>query len=159
MSRFFVTALTVFGTVHFYLWARLIHAPELGAHWATALTPIAMGMSQNAQTSGRALQSEWKAVQLHLTERLVDMVPELREIVIAIRIEQAQSGEMTFQPELFRRRRDQNQAGRSARERFDRRVGGTRRLLVPAQMVRFIDDHQIPGRRECLLTAPRVVNE
>jgi hypothetical protein len=66
-------------------WPAQVHTEELrqAFHWATGLTPIAMGMSQNAQTSGRALTSEWKAVQLHLTERLVNMTPELRDVVLS----------------------------------------------------------------------------
>jgi hypothetical protein len=37
-------------------------------------------MSPNAQTSGRAMSAEWRAVELPLTNRLLNMVPIAREI-------------------------------------------------------------------------------
>ncbi|HEY6057012.1 MAG TPA: hypothetical protein VIV06_03220 [Candidatus Limnocylindrales bacterium] len=45
---------------------------------ATGLTPIAEGMSPNAQTSGRAMTAEWRAVELPLASRLVNMTPEIK---------------------------------------------------------------------------------
>lgn len=47
---------------------------------ATGLTAIAWGMSPNAQTSGRAMSAEWRAVELPLTNRLLNMIPEARDI-------------------------------------------------------------------------------
>lgn len=47
---------------------------------STGLTAIAWGMSPNAQTSGRAMTAEWRAVELPLTSRLLNMIPEAREI-------------------------------------------------------------------------------
>jgi uncharacterized protein len=40
MSRFFVMALSVFASVHLYLWARLVYAPELGTVWTAALSGL-----------------------------------------------------------------------------------------------------------------------
>lgn len=47
----------------------------------TGLTPIAWGMSPNAQTSGRAMASEWRAVELPLATRLINKTPELRAMI------------------------------------------------------------------------------
>jgi len=48
---------------------------------ATGLTSIAWGMSPNAQTSGRAMSAEWRAVELPLTARLLNQSPEARELL------------------------------------------------------------------------------
>jgi uncharacterized protein len=40
LSRFFVIALSIFASVHLYLWARLVHAPELGPAWSAALSTL-----------------------------------------------------------------------------------------------------------------------
>ncbi len=48
---------------------------------ATGLTPIAWGMSPNAQTSGRSMAAEWRAVELPLTGRLVNIAPEIKELL------------------------------------------------------------------------------
>ncbi len=40
MSRFFLIALSVFGSVHLYLWARLVYAPELGLAWTLLLSAL-----------------------------------------------------------------------------------------------------------------------
>lgn len=50
---------------------------------ATGLTPIAWGMSPNAQTSGRALSAEWRAVELPLTGRLITITPEVKDLVLS----------------------------------------------------------------------------
>lgn len=62
-------------------WPAQVHAEELreAIYHATGLTPIAWGMSPNAQTSGRALSAEWRAVELPLASKLINMVPEIRE--------------------------------------------------------------------------------
>lgn len=44
MSRFFVIALGVFGSVHLYLWARLVLAPELGPVWMLLLTGLLVAL-------------------------------------------------------------------------------------------------------------------
>ena len=49
---------------------------------ATGLTSIAWGMSPNAQTSGRAMSAEWRAVELPLTARLLNQSPEARELLM-----------------------------------------------------------------------------
>jgi len=49
---------------------------------ATGLTSIAWGMSPNAQTSGRAMSAEWRAVELPLTARLLNQGPEARELLM-----------------------------------------------------------------------------
>jgi hypothetical protein len=60
-----------------------LHAEELrmARYNATGLTPIAWGMSPNAQTSGRALSAEWRAVELPLHIRLINIGPEVKGIV------------------------------------------------------------------------------
>jgi hypothetical protein len=60
-----------------------LHAEELrmARYNATGLTPIAWGMSPNAQTSGRALSAEWRAVELPLHMRLINIGPEIKGIV------------------------------------------------------------------------------
>lgn len=59
------------------------HAEELrqAKYHSTGLTPIAWGMSPNAQTSGRALSAEWRAVELPLAGKLINLGPEVRAIV------------------------------------------------------------------------------
>jgi len=49
---------------------------------ATGLTSIAWGMSPNAQTSGRAMSAEWRAVELPMTSRLLNQGPEARELIM-----------------------------------------------------------------------------
>jgi hypothetical protein len=60
-----------------------LHSNQLyeGSHRATGLTPIAWGMSPNAQTSGRAMSAEWRAVELPLTGRLINMGPEVKAMM------------------------------------------------------------------------------
>lgn len=59
-----------------------LHSNQMsdGLYKSTGLTPIAWGMSPNAQTSGRAMSAEWRAVELPLIGRLVNMTPEVRAI-------------------------------------------------------------------------------
>lgn len=59
-----------------------LHANQLyeATHRSTGLTPIAWGMSPNAQTSGRAMSAEWRAVELPMTGKLINMGPEIRGI-------------------------------------------------------------------------------
>lgn len=60
-----------------------LHSNQLyeGGHRSTGLTPIAWGMSPNAQTSGRAMSAEWRAVELPLTGRLLNMGPEVKAMM------------------------------------------------------------------------------
>jgi len=60
-----------------------LHSDQLyeATHRGTGLTPIAWGMSPNAQTSGRALSSEWAAVEIPLTGRLMNMGPEVKAMM------------------------------------------------------------------------------
>ena len=53
-------------------WPAQVHSDELkeSLYFSSGLTPIAWGMSPNAQTSGRALSAEWRAVELPLASRL-----------------------------------------------------------------------------------------
>lgn len=59
-----------------------VHGNELreAKYKQSGLTPIAWGMSPNAQTSGRAMSAEWRAVELPLGVRLVNMTPEVLDI-------------------------------------------------------------------------------
>jgi hypothetical protein len=63
-------------------WPVQIHAEELreAKYKATGLTPIAWGMSPNAQTSGRAMSAEWRAVELPLHSRLINAAPEIKDL-------------------------------------------------------------------------------
>ena len=60
-----------------------LHANELreSTYKGTGLTPIAWGMSPNAQTSGRAMSAEWRAVELPLAVKLIDIGPEIKELL------------------------------------------------------------------------------
>lgn len=60
-----------------------LHASELkdAKYKATGLTPAAWGMSPNAQTSGRALSAEWRAVELPLIGALINTGPEIKELL------------------------------------------------------------------------------
>ncbi len=60
-----------------------LHANELreAKYKATGLTPIAWGMSPNAQTSGRAMSAEWRAVELPLHSRLITIGPDIRDLI------------------------------------------------------------------------------
>lgn len=60
-----------------------LHAEELrqARYNVTGLTPIAWGMSPNAQTSGRAMSAEWRAVELALAGRLINMTPEIKDLI------------------------------------------------------------------------------
>lgn len=62
-----------------------LHSNQMfeGLHRSTGLTPIAWGMSPNAQTSGRAMSAEWRAVELPLTSRLINIDPEVKAIAIS----------------------------------------------------------------------------
>lgn len=59
-----------------------LHSNQMyeGLHRGTGLTPIAWGMSPNAQTSGRAMSAEWRAVELPMTGRLINMGPEIKAL-------------------------------------------------------------------------------
>lgn len=59
-----------------------LHAQELqeSTYKATGLTPIAWGMSPNAQTSGRAMSAEWRAVELPLAYALTNWTPEILDV-------------------------------------------------------------------------------
>jgi hypothetical protein len=61
-----------------------LHGNQLyeGIHRGTGLTPIAWGMSPNAQTSGRAMSAEWRAVELPMTGKLVNLSPEVKDLTI-----------------------------------------------------------------------------
>jgi hypothetical protein len=60
-----------------------LHSNQLyeGLHRSTGLTPIGWGMSPNAQTSGRAMSAEWRAVEIPLTGRLINMGPEVKALL------------------------------------------------------------------------------
>jgi len=60
-----------------------LHANELkeSTYDTTGLTPIAWGRSPNAQTSGRALSAEWRAVELPLHAALINWTPEILDIL------------------------------------------------------------------------------
>lgn len=64
-------------------WPAQVHVEQMfeATYRATGLTPIAWGMSPNAQTSGRAMSAEWRAVELPLHGRLINLTPVVKEIL------------------------------------------------------------------------------
>lgn len=59
-----------------------LHSEELktAKYETTGLTPIAEGMSSNAQQSGRAMTAEWRAVELPLFSAIINWTPELIDL-------------------------------------------------------------------------------
>lgn len=59
-----------------------LHANEIreATYRVSGLTPIAWGLSPRAQTSGRALSTEWRAVEIPLAGRLVNLTPDLIDV-------------------------------------------------------------------------------
>ena len=66
------------------------------------------------------------------------------EVVEAIRVEQAQAGEVAFQTELLGGGGEQQHAGDVRGELFDQTVLGAGAFRMPDQMVRLVDHQQIP---------------
>ena len=62
----------------------------------------------------------------------------------AVWIEQAQTGEVALQPQLFRRCGQQQDARHALGKLFNRHVFTARCLFAPDQVVRFVDHQQIP---------------
>jgi len=61
-----------------------LHAKQLveeALERATGLTSIGWGKSPNAQTSGRAMSAEWRAVELPLANRLINQGPVAKELI------------------------------------------------------------------------------
>ncbi len=81
------------------------------------------------------------------------------EVGVARRIEQAQAREMSTAPKLLRRRGQQDQAGRARGEAFDQRVGRAGRVGRPFEVVRLVDDDDVPLGIDDLRGALRVVGE
>ena len=69
---------------------------------------------------------------------------KLSEIMETVRVEQAQAGEVALHPELFRRRGEQQNARHALGQLFNSLIFAAWRVFAPHQMVRFIDDHQVP---------------
>ena len=90
---------------------------------------------------------------------LVGFADEGIEIVIPVRIEQPQAGEVAGESELFGRGGKQQQAWGMAAERVDGIVGRRRGLRRPLQMVRFVNDEDVPSGAERLLEANRALEE
>ncbi len=69
---------------------------------------------------------------------------ELRKIVEAVRIKQAQTREVALQPQLFRGRGQQQNARHALGQLFNGLIFAARRVFAPHQMVRFVDHHDVP---------------
>ena len=69
---------------------------------------------------------------------------KLREIVEAVRIQQAQARKVALHPQLFRRRGQQQNARHALGQLFNSLIFAARGVFAPHQMVRFIDHHQVP---------------
>jgi hypothetical protein len=81
------------------------------------------------------------------------LAEELREVGIPAGIEQAQPGEMSFRPELLRRRREQQQTRGARGQRRDQFILGAGLRRAPREVVRFIDDEKVPPGLQGLLSA------
>ena len=84
---------------------------------------------------------------------------KLREVRVAVGIEQAQAREVPLRPELLRGRGEQQQALRFLREIVHERILPARALGAPLHVVRFVHDEQIPSRLGDLPCALRVRRE
>ena len=80
-------------------------------------------------------------------------------VVVARRIEQAQTREVTTAAQLFRRRGQKDQTGAAFAQRFYQRVRGACRFGRPREVVRLVDDHQIPTGGNRLVGAFRIVGK
>ena len=69
---------------------------------------------------------------------------KLPEVVETVWIEQAQTGEVAFQTQLFRRSGQQQDARHALGKLLDSHIFAARRVFAPDQVVRFVDDHQVP---------------
>ena len=79
------------------------------------------------------------------------------QVAVAGGIEQAQTREMAGAAELLRGRCQQDQVRRGARELIDQCIVAAGGVGTPRQVVRFVDDSQIPAGGERLFGAPRRV--
>ena len=69
---------------------------------------------------------------------------ELRKVVETVWIEQAQTGEVAFQTQLLRRCGQQQNARHALGKLLNSHVFAARRVFAPDQMVRFVNDHNVP---------------
>ena len=69
---------------------------------------------------------------------------KLPEVVETVWIEQAQTGEVAFQAQLFRRSGQQQDARHALGKLLDSHIFAARRVFAPDQVVRFVDHHQVP---------------
>ena len=81
------------------------------------------------------------------------------EIVVAIGIKQTESRKVPRQTELRRGRGEQEQSRDTARQLLDERILGTHRIQCPRQMMRLIDDHDVPASRDRLFATHFVTRE
>ena len=79
---------------------------------------------------------------------LLALPAERFEVVETIRIEQAQAREVAVLAELLRGRGEQQDAGNDLRQLLDQRVFGADLVLVPDQVVGFVDHQQVPAGGE-----------
>ena len=69
---------------------------------------------------------------------------ELREIVETVRVQQTQTGEVAFHPQLFRGCGQQQNARHVLCQLFNGLIFAARRIFAPHQMMGFIDHQQVP---------------
>ena len=69
---------------------------------------------------------------------------ELRKIVETVRVQQTQTGEVAFHPQLFRGRGQQQNARHVLCQLFNGLIFAARRIFAPHQMMGFIDHQQVP---------------
>ena len=86
-------------------------------------------------------------------------IEEFREIRVSVRVEQSQPREMSLGPKLLRSRGEKQQSRRALGELLHERVLLTRRFRRPLQMMRLIDDEQVPAGCHRLPGAFRILRE
>ena len=91
--------------------------------------------------------------------KLCSLPLELQKVRITVGVEQSQPREMPGVPELLGRCRQQQQPGRAPAQGTDQLVLRTRHLRGPAQMVRLIDNHNVPARLDRELPVPFTAGE
>src|SRR5262245_55253910 len=87
---------------------------------------------------------------------MLGLLQKLREIRVAVGVEQAKAREVSFRAELLGRGGEQQQSGRLPRERLDKRILRARLRRAPFEVMCLVHDEQIPARAQ-RLSRPHVV--
>ncbi|MNS47954.1 hypothetical protein D3C72_805060 [compost metagenome] len=93
---------------------------------------------------GQVLTSQQQGDRIGNRAVVLLLFDKHREIVETVRIEQAQTRKVAFQPQLLRRSGQQQDTRHAFGQLFDRHIFTAGRIFAPDQVVGLIDDHQIP---------------